>query len=323
MFLEEKVLMRITEIDVYKRTTYLVKNQKGRDKRGLRIILKKLGDKNMKKEERKQKVEATIQSDELLYQNKLTVKRIMMSDEPLHLVQSLGIGSKEILTNLTGSTGRRSFPSLIKNKNVKHCKIYGVSNRSFVNAFYTGEVNSSLLAHWQLLGQAMWFMREKGVRLGKVERIANSNDLATNMLFRNNVQFKLHIKHITEENLDQPITTKPGYTLVMVFDSFSLLQTTVTQHNNQFFEAINAGCFLISITNVQDFEVIKGLVLSINNDGESKVEVTHLKDMFTVNQVEFKQVTTPDTGTVSQLNWEYDSAITNKTNKTNQKEEIL
>lgn len=277
----------------------------------------------MKKSERKKEVQAVLQSDELLYQNKLTVKRIMNPDEPLDLVQSLGVVSNEVLSNLTGATGRRSFSSLTKNRNVKHCKIYGAGNRSLVNAIYTDEDKNQLLSTWQILGQAMWLMREQGMRMGRVKRITGSNDLATTMLLGQNQLLQLQFRRITEKDWKQPITAKPGYTLVMVFDSFNFLETTVNQHNNQFGKAINDGCFLISISNVQDFEVMKGLILSVTNDDEAKVKVTHLTDITTVNQVDFKKSTTPDNGLINQLNWEYDSAITNRTTKIKQKEESL
>lgn len=281
----------------------------------------------MKKSERKQEVQAVLQADELLYQNKLMVKRVMNPDEPLGLVHSLSVVSNEILSNLTGATGRRSFPSLTKNRDVKHYKMYGVGNRSLVNVIYTDESKdkdkTQLLSTWQILSQTIWFMREKGIRMGRVKRITGSNDLATTMLFKQNQLLKLQFKRIAEDDLKQAIIAKPGYTLVMVFDSFNLLEETVNQHNNQFVEAIRDGCFLISISNVQDFEVMKGLMLSVTSDDETKVEVAHLKDITTVNQVDFKQATTPNNGMINQLNWEYDSAITNKITKTKQKEESL
>ncbi|MBS0955634.1 hypothetical protein [Lactiplantibacillus plantarum] len=271
----------------------------------------------MKKNERKEKLKSVLKSDELLYQNKPITKRVMNPDEPLKLVQQLETVSFEVLGNLTGSSGRRAFYSLLKNKGIKRQRTYGVGNRNIVNAIYSKNIDNQALVDWQLLGQSMWFLREKGMQLGAVSRLEDSDDLITNMIFNQDKLLKLQFKHITDSSLSQPITAKSGYTLVLVFDSFGLLETTVNQHNNQFMQAINDGCFLISISKVQDFEVVKGLILSVVDDDKLQIAVTHVQDMATVNQVNFKQVTTPDFGTITQLNWEYDEALNhNKVAKT-------
>lgn len=210
----------------------------------------------MTKKERQVKVQNNLAKNELLYDGKLHIKRVMQPSELFGLSHSLGSSSREILSNLTGGSNQRALKSLIKSKTLKVRQTNGIGNRWSFGGLYVDKLDTSLLTNWFMLSKAVWFMREKGLRLGQFSRMKDSLDLETVASFDGKAINKLQFKVV--DDLTTNISPEQGRTLVAVFPSFELMAEAINEHRNLFTKPIEDGCLMLCIRQVEDFETIQG-----------------------------------------------------------------
>lgn len=262
----------------------------------------------MTKKERQVKVQNNLAANELLYDGKLHIKRVMNPSELFELSRSLGSCNREILSDLAGGVNQHSLKSLIKSNVLKTKRTFGIGSSRAFNGLYTDKLDTGLLENWFMLSKAAWFMREKGLRLGKFSRIKDSLDLETVASFDGKTINKLQLKVV--DDLTTNIGSEQGRTLVAVFPSFELMAEAINEHRNLFTKPIEDGCLMLCIRQVEDFETIQGYALTVKNqNGKSVAKLTSIEDNQSLALLDFKQATQPTGGIINQLNWEYGEAL--------------
>ncbi|KEZ13069.1 hypothetical protein Lp90_1982 [Lactiplantibacillus plantarum] len=266
----------------------------------------------MTKKERQEKLQSKLATNELLYQNRQSIKRVKGVNELTDLVNQLGSVNREILGNLLGGVNQHALKSLLKSKVLKSKRAYGIGGRRVFNALYVNELNTDLLANWLLLSKSAWFLREKGLRLGQFKRINDYSDLESAVSFDDKTINQLQFKAVTDE-LTEKVIAKPNHTLVLVFSSLELMANMINKHNNFFTSAILDGCLTISVRQVEDSEVLTGYVLGTQqqDDGET-LKLTNIDDSNELHNINFKNGYEPVENIISQINWEYDEALKRK-----------
>ncbi|AUV71129.1 hypothetical protein [Lactiplantibacillus plantarum] len=266
----------------------------------------------MNKIERQANFESQLASNELMYDKKLHVKRVPGNGELFELSRSLESSSREILSNLTGSFGQHTLASLLKTKTLNQQRVFGIGGTRVFNAFYTNKVNSELLTNWLVLSRAAWFLREKGVRLGQFSRIKATNDLETVASMDGQTLAKLQFK-VIDDDQTTPIVMEPGHTLVALFKSFESMVIAINQQRDRYSKQLLDGCLMLCLRQVEDFQTIQGYSLNvIKKDDRNVINPVGIDNSESVRKIQFKQSTKPVDDIISQLNWQYDEALSRK-----------
>ncbi|BDZ29992.1 hypothetical protein RA086_02300 [Lactiplantibacillus sp. WILCCON 0030] len=269
----------------------------------------------MKKSDRQAIVSKKLGKNELLYTNKLGVKRIMGQDELLNLVMNLGTVSNEVLANLTANNGVHVFQSLFKNEAIKKRRVYGIAGHRVQNAIFPQQVDLSVLEHWTILSKAIWFLREKGVKLGRVIRV--DNDLQAVATFDNQHLVHLQFKLINDDNMTDKPVINDGNAMVAVFESYELMAEVLNKHADKYLNAIINGCIVMCLRRRQDFDTIEGYILITTKvDGKYQLKLQPIVTIDDLVRTNFKLMTEPTGNELEQLEWEYDEALT-RTNQSN------
>jgi len=269
----------------------------------------------MTKEERKSELQQKLEANELLYDGVLGVKRVMNTSELAELSQALGSSNREMLNNFVGGSNQHALKSLIKSNALKVKRTYGIGNRRAFNGLYTEKLDNDLLDNWFMLSKVVWFLREKGLRLGKVSRLKDTQDLQATVSFDDKTVSKLQFKVV--DDLTKPISADPGYTLVAVFRSFDLMAESINSHRDLLANPIEDGCLMVCLRQVEDFETILGYSLGVQEkDDESSISLGSIVNRQSLDEVDFKQCVKSPSNTVTQLDWEYDEALRRNTTKT-------
>lgn len=262
----------------------------------------------MKKIDRQNLVLKKLGKNELLYTNKLSVKRIMGQDELLNLVMNLGTVSNEVLSNLTANNGVHAFSSLYKNEVVKKKRVYGIAGHHVQNAIFTQKIDLSALNHWTMLSQAIWFLREKGVKLDRVTRA--NDDLQTLATFDDQHLVHLQFKLVDDDNVTNKPAINGGNTMVAVFESYELMAKVLNKHADKYLDEILNGCIVMCLRQRQDFNTIEGYTLTATEvDGKYQLKLRPIVTVDDLAKTSFKLINKPAGNELDQLKWEYDEAL--------------
>lgn len=126
------------------------------------------------------------------YYTKTKSERIMETGELLELISSAKSGiSKKSLKNFTGNYLRNDFKTLLTNNLVKEKKTSALSKRE-ENIYCTNKKFSlNYIKEMELLSYAVWYLRELGLKIGKVSITENGNIIASAALLNSEEDYVL------------------------------------------------------------------------------------------------------------------------------------
>lgn len=151
---------------------------------------------------KKEDIKMDLKEGELLFKQSdlKRSKRLLEVDELISLIsEGRGI-SRKALMNLTGNMLRKDLKKLEDTKRVKAKEVSEISYKKPQKTYYTSKklsINSVKLM--ELMSYAIWYLRERNLKIGRVTAKEDGNLLATAVINENTYSM-LEVIPITQRN---------------------------------------------------------------------------------------------------------------------------
>lgn len=155
-------------------------------------------------EQKNEQEKMNLREGELLFiqEDLKTSKRLLEIGELLSLIsESRGVSRKALLL-LTGNMLRKNLKKLVVEKKVKSKKVPEISYRKSQIAYYTSkEMSINSVKLMELMSYGIWYLRQRGLKVGRVTTKEDGNLLATAVIDVNeNTYSMLEVVGINQRN---------------------------------------------------------------------------------------------------------------------------